>query len=404
MTGPARSRTVEDVFRPLQRYQVAVDVSVAAAFTAVAILWGLDLGGRSALPDYRISLLAIATLSVLFGVALALRRRAPGIALALAWVAALAQMALGLSPLPANAAIFGILFTAAAYGTRLVFWAGFASALVGAVVITAYLLIPPLVGGSWSLRDAIESYLITGITMFFAAAVALLLSWTAGALVRTALRARANRAAQSLAEAETTAEQERTRIARDMHDVVAHSLAVVIAQADGARYTADPAAATAALGTISTTARAALSDVRMLLTQLRHAQSEGPQPSIADLEALYAQVRAAGVDLRVDVDPAPLGAPPAAVELAVYRILQEALTNALRHGGGPVDVALAWHSDRVALEVRNPLAAPKAAEQPRGHGLIGMRERAQLVGGRLDADESDGHFVVRAEMPIGVVA
>lgn len=108
----------------------------------------------------------------------------------------------------------------------------------------------------------------------------------------------------------------------------------MIAQADGARYAAvsDPGVATQALGTISTTARAALADVRLLLGQLRHSQLDGPQPTLADLEQLYAQVRAAGVDLRVDVDPAPPGIPPAAVQLAVYRVLQEALTNALRHG------------------------------------------------------------------------
>ena len=123
--------------------------------------------------------------------------------------------------------------------------------------------------------------------MLIAAAFALLLAWTIGALVRAALRASANREAQERAEAEAVVEQERVRIARDMHDVVAHSLAVVIAQADGARYAAaaDPAVATAALGTISTTARAALADVRLLLAQLRHSEGDGPQPTLADLEA-----------------------------------------------------------------------------------------------------------------------
>ena len=110
-----------------------------------------------------------------------------------------------------------------------------------------------------------------------------------------------------------------------------------------------------ALTTISATARSALADVRLLLTQLRHSEGTGPQPTLADLEALYAQVRAAGVELRVDVDPAPTAQPTAAVQLAVYRILQEALTNALRHGdGGPVVVRLAWHAATGSqLEVRN---------------------------------------------------
>src|SRR5690606_25121043 len=117
----------------------------------------------------------------------------------------------------------------------------------------------------------------------------------------------------------------------------------------------------------------------------------------------YAQVRAAGLELRVDVDPAPVAAPPAALQLAVYRILQEALTNALRHGTGPVDVRLSWHPDRVDLAVRNPLAATVPAAAPPGgrHGLIGMRERAQLVGGSLEAGEEAGAFTVRARLPIG---
>ncbi len=167
----------------------------------------------------------------------------------------------------------------------------------------------------------------------------------------------------------------------------------------GSSRESDPAAS-AALETISSTARAALADVRLLLTQLRHSQGDGPQPTLADLEALYAHVRAAGVQLRVDVDPAPPGTPPASVQLAVYRILQEALTNALRHGGGaPVSVRLRWLADRVELEVRNP-ASGAAAGVGGGHGLIGMRERAQLAGGRLDAGAEAGDFLVRATLPI----
>jgi signal transduction histidine kinase len=272
---------------------------------------------------------------------------------------------------------------------------------------------PPLLANEFDLRDAMASFLVVGLSMFFAAALALLLAWVTGALARTALRAQETRRAQQRAESDAAAEQERARIARDMHDVVAHSLAVVIAQADGARYASatDPAVATGALETISTTARAALADVRMLLTQLRHRQVEGPQPTLADVEQLYAQVRGAGVELRVDVDPAPPADVPAGVQLAVYRILQEALTNALRHGEpGPVDVGLAWHRDRVVVQVRNPAGETRDTDSPpaelRGHGLIGMRERAQLVGGRLDAGPAGGLFTVQAELPVraGAVA
>lgn len=394
------------MFRPLLRYQLTVDVVVAVLFFLGSTLFTLLPYGYWSGVDDRANALAAVVLTAGFAATLGIRRWSPGLALAAAWLLAFLQMGFGLPPLPANVAIFGILYVTAAYGTRLLFWLGFASSVAGAVAITAYLIIPPLIRGGWSLAGAIEANLIVGITVFFSAALALLLSWTVGALVRTALRARENRLAQEQAESEAAVEGERNRIARDMHDVVAHSLAVVIAQADGARYaaTSDPAAANEALGAISSTARSALSDVRLLLTQLRHSQADGPQPTLADLEQLYAQVRAAGVDLRVDVDPAPRSEPPAAAQLAVYRILQEALTNALRHGsGGPVDVTLAWHPDRVDLSVRNPLGAI-APSDGRGHGLIGMRERAQLGGGSLDAGPRGDAFVVGASIPIAVTA
>lgn len=250
--------------------------------------------------------------------------------------------------------------------------------------------------------------------------VDLLLSWVTGALVRTARRAGASRLAKEQAEAEAATEHERGRIARDMHDVVAHSLAVVIAQADGARYAlaatssaasssdhrssgAAPSvgteAAAQALTTIASTARSALTDVRLLLTQLRHSDPAGPQPTLDDLEALYAEVRAAGLDVRVDVDPAPRAEPGAAVQLAVFRILQEALTNALRHGDGtPAEVSLAWHADRVLVAVRNRIRVGVTTTGA-GHGLVGMRERAQLTGGVLEAGADGDDFVVRATLP-----
>ncbi len=235
---------------------------------------------------------------------------------------------------------------------------------------------------------------------------AFLLSWGSGALVRTTRRAAENAAAQRAAEEATIAEQERVRIARDMHDVVAHSLAVVIAQADGARYAAgqNPAAAADALATISSTARAALSDVRLLLQQLRHSQADGPQPTLADIETLSAQMRAAGVDLQTTVDPRPAADPPASVQLALYRILQEALTNALRHGADPrVTVRFAWHPDRVEMTVRN-LRTVGVPPSVGGHGVIGMRERAQLAGGTLSAQPEAEEFVVRATLPVSAPA
>ncbi|KRB38509.1 sensor histidine kinase [Microbacterium sp. Root180] len=390
------------MFRPLKTYQLVTDVVVAGFFALTALVVELQLA-RGWDGDYAAAVLAAVLVTMLLSAALALRRLSPALALALAWLAAIVQMSFGRPPSPVDLAIFAVLYATAAYGSQLVFWLGFASSFVGALVITVYLVIGPYFGSGGVTWSSIP----IALAVLVAAGFALLLSWTVGALVRTGVRARENRDAQQRAEAEAVTEQERVRIARDMHDVVAHSLAVVIAQADGARYAsaADPAAATTALGTISTTARAALADVRLLLTQLRHSQGDGPQPMLADLEELYAHVRDAGVELRVDVDPAPNGEPPAAAQLAVYRILQEALTNALRHGdGGAVDVRLAWHPSLVELEVRNAVAHAAPPTESPGHGLIGMRERAQLAGGRLDAGLEEDRFVVRAQLPIGAPA
>lgn len=393
--GDHRSRSVDRVFRPLTTPQRVSDLIIAGLFAVVALPIELHLGRM-----VDTNALSTVLVVVLFSGALAVRRLSPGLALAAAWSAAIVQMLFARGPSFVDIAIFAVLYATAAYGTRLVFWLGFASTFIGAAVITAYLFAPSTIGaGTLQL-----STITTAAAVLIAAVFGLGLAWTVGALVRTALRARANRRAQQAAEAESTAEAERVRIARDMHDVVAHSLTVVIAQADGARYAAasDPDAAGAALTTISTTARAALADVRMLLTALRHSEGDGPQPTLADLESLYAQVRSAGVPLIVDVDPAPLADPPAAVQLATYRILQEALTNAIRHGdSAAVTVTLAWLPDRVDLTVRNGIDAARASEsrEPGRHGLIGMRERALLVGGRLDARAEGHEFSVTASLP-----
>jgi signal transduction histidine kinase len=378
------------MFRRLSTTRVIVDAAIAVVFFAFVASFPAFAGE------------GVASVAVALGMAaaLAVRRLSPALALGLAWLTALAQMAAGLSPQVSDIAVFAVLYVTAAYGSRLVFWLGFASSFVAAIAIAIYLVFVSsfLLGGGVDWRS-----LPLALLVMLSAAFAFLLAWTAGALVRTALRGRESRLARDAARAQALAEAERVRIARDMHDVVAHSLAVVVAQADGGRYAAasDPDAATAALGTIAATARAALADVRVLLTQLRHSQGDGPQPSLADLDALFGGVRAAGVELRVAIAPVAPPDAPAAVQLAVFRILQEALTNALRHGVGPVDVWLAWHPDRVRLAVRNPLGAAPAAASA-GHGIVGMRERALLVGGHLNAVAVEGAFAVDAELPMGV--
>jgi signal transduction histidine kinase len=239
------------VFRTLTRTQLTVDIVVAGVFAMFAVLATLVPGTpsvRRAAP--RVALAVALVLTVVFSAAAAIRRLAPELALAVCWVAAIMQMASGLPPLPANVVIFGVLYTTAAYGARRTFWLGLASSLVGAVAIAVYIVVVPLLLGAGT-PNGIGTYVFASVATFASAAFALLLSWTTGALVRTGC-ARARIAARRSSPRPAVAEAERTRIARDMHDVVAHSLAVVIAQAD-ARYAAasDPAVAAATLGTIS---------------------------------------------------------------------------------------------------------------------------------------------------------
>ncbi|MGS0561344.1 sensor histidine kinase [Microbacterium aurugineum] len=389
------------MIRPLSRTALALDIVGAALLFLVLVPMSLVFygpgTGNSALGGAAVVAVVFAAVLMFGGVAIG--RLAPGLALAAAWAGAILQMLAGFGPLPIDFAILLVLYATAAWGTRRVLWWGFGSALLGSLIAALYMVV--VNGVAFGTSSGWEK-VTTGTLLLVISVMALGFAWVCGLLWRVVLRARRTRAAQLQAESLAIEEQERVRIARDMHDIVAHSLAVVIAQADGARYAAaaKPEMATEALGTIAQTARGALSDVRMLLTQLRHRQGDGPQPTLADLEALFAQVRQAGIEPRVTVDPMPPGEPPGAIQLAVYRILQEALTNAIRHGDGAVDVHLAWLADRVDVDVRNTVSRD-AAVGVGGHGVIGMRERAQLVGGSLQAERRGAQFVVHATLPIG---
>jgi signal transduction histidine kinase len=209
--------------------------------------------------------------------------------------------------------------------------------------------------------------------------------------------------------------RERARIARELHDVVAHSVSMIAVQAETAPYTMRNLSPEAKKGfaEIAGAAREALEEMRRLLTVLRAepgAEPEvTPQPRLDRLEELIASHRSAGGAARLTVHgtPRPLST---TVELSAYRIVQEALTNARRHApGSRVEVELNYLGDRLAVQVVNdgrvvpPTmvdgAAPTAVM---GHGLVGMRERATLLGGRFEAGpRPEGGFVVRAELPVG---
>ncbi|GAA4674526.1 sensor histidine kinase [Phytohabitans rumicis] len=196
-------------------------------------------------------------------------------------------------------------------------------------------------------------------------------------------------------QAQLAAAAERARIARDMHDIVAHSLAVMVALADGAALTAtaSPERAADAMGKVSATGRQALGEMRRVLGLLRDgADGRAPQPGLADVDALVEQVRAAGVRVAVTVEGVPGDWGPGA-GVAVYRIVQEALTNTLKHAGpdASAHVLLRFRDGGAEVEVTDDGAhRPAAAPAGGGHGVPGMIERAAAYGGGVEAGPRTG--------------
>jgi signal transduction histidine kinase len=207
---------------------------------------------------------------------------------------------------------------------------------------------------------------------------------------------------------EHTARGERARIARELHDVVAHHISMIAVQAEAARLTTPgmPAAGAQRLSEIGDTARAGLTEMRRLLGVLREdAQAESadrhPQPSLEQVPELVDDARdSSGARCRLIISGIPVTVDPG-VGLAAYRIVQEALTNARRHApGAAVDVELRYGEDELRLVIRDNGPGPQPAAPAGGHGLHGMRERATAVGGELHAGAASvGGFLVEARLP-----
>jgi signal transduction histidine kinase len=216
------------------------------------------------------------------------------------------------------------------------------------------------------------------------------------------------------ARAQQEAADERRRVARDVHDVVAHSLAVTMLHVTAARMAvvrSAPADAEEALVEAERHGRASLNDIRRVVGLLRNGDRDGgsgsaldaAQPGLADVDELVRGFQAAGLTVEATIDLAePVGAAAAAAELAGYRVLQEALANAARHGEGSAVVELTTTAGELRLTVANPVAAGR---QPgRGSGLLGMRERVVAAGGSVEAGMRDGRWVVRATVPVDTAA
>jgi signal transduction histidine kinase len=225
--------------------------------------------------------------------------------------------------------------------------------------------------------------------------------WRAGEIVRERHEKEVALEEDAERERDLAVAQERTRIARDLHDSAGHAINVILVQAGAARLLSerDPAASRAALQTIEDVARDTIGEIDRLVRALRDGEPAGAPPGLAALAALAEAHRAGGLDVTVAVrgEPAAL---PAAVDQATYGIAREALTNAARHGAGEAAVEVEHAGDALRLTVVNP-TPPGWTPAREGHGLVGMRERAALAGGRLEAGGADGAFRLQAELPLG---
>ena len=285
------------------------------------------------------------------------------------------------------------------------------------------------IGSRLTLRSAIVASLASGVAYTFAAVVAeggwlddrgvpgaQTFAWAAAASAigiavrsqRAALRAAEARALQAELtreeEAERRVSDERLRIARDLHDVVAHHISVVNVQAGVARHLLDasPAQARAALDLVRDAGRTALSEMSSVVGLLRTAGEDAPTeptPGTARIGELVDSIRQAGLDLTWTVS-GELDGLPVLNDLTAYRVIQEALTNALRYGTGSARMVLDGRPEGVTIEVRNEVGPTAHGRSGGGHGLVGMRERVDAVHGRLVAGrEPGGAFRVSASIP-----
>jgi signal transduction histidine kinase len=313
------------------------------------------------------------------------RRRFPVVVLAVVAAAEVARWALQQSNEPSGVGLVFAVYAVSVYGgTReRLFIAGAAIAIIA-------LAIPLLLLGEFPVSRAL---IPAGSTS--------LVAWVIGDYMRSRRQFFAELVTRNQAAREQAAEEERLRIARELHDVVAHNVSVMAIQAGAARVSGNSSAQ--ALQSIETTARDTLSELNRLLGVLRKQPDAPltPQPGLDQVEALLKSARDAGLDatLKVTGDQRPL---PAALDLSAYRILQEAITNVLKHANATrVELTIDYQPDSLVLGVSdNGNGATERVGESAGHGLIGMRERVELFGGELGAGSSSlGGFTVRARLP-----
>ncbi len=400
--------TLGDVHRLydfLRRHPTGVDTFWALLLLGISLLAAAEEHGTSAV-QRAVNVGTVVTLSLV----VALRRRAPVPMLFLAIASGLAQLAGDVQGTLADIAMLAIVYTVASGHVR---WASRVALAGGLAAPVLFLIRWPLVGHGPGQTLITLAFLTTPF----------ILAWVLGDSMRTR-RAYWAQLEERAARLEKDREQqarmavtaERARIARELHDVVAHNVSVMVVQADGAAYVLDasPEQAKQALETISGTGRQALAEMRRLLGVLRTEEgtTEGgdyvPQPDVEQIGDLVEQVRGAGLPVQYEVEGAPRPL-PSGVELTAYRIVQEALTNTRKHGGpeAGASVRLTYFDDGLGLLVEDDGRGAQhelyesGGADGMGHGLIGMRERVGMVGGTLDAGpRPGGGFRISVLLPV----
>jgi signal transduction histidine kinase len=347
--------------------------------------------------------------TIVLTVAIIVRRSHPTEAFATAIGVGAVQVILGINPSPTDLAILVLLYTLAAYTTRRKSVLGLAACLIGSAVETVALR-------SVSVEASLVQRMMVGTGLFAGPA---LIAWVLGDSMRyrrayyANLEERAARLERDRdAQAEIAAAAERARIARELHDVIAHNVSVMVVQADGAGYAlgTDPGRVREALAAISATGRQALTEMRALLGVLRRTDGAGevtlaPMPGLSELDELLDQTRAAGLPVSCTIEGIPQLIPDGTA-LTAYRIVQESLTNARKHAGAQAraDVYVRYGGDGVQITVTDDGLGPAAACDGQGHGLAGMSERAAMHGGSVHAGpRAEGGFQVTAWLPVAAV-
>jgi signal transduction histidine kinase len=385
-------RRVTRLYIWLQRHPTHVD-GVLAGFLVLFGLVAMQEGGLQGwwtVPP------------VLIGTPIVVRRRHPAKVFWTVAAIGLVQVASPAYLRPSDLAVPIALYALAVYRPRRESLVGLAVCLVGALV--ELIRISPRVT---------THYLVAWIFIYGVLASPMIIAWIAGDsmqyrrsyyvdLEEKAARLERERDQQ----AQIAAAVERARIARELHDVVAHNVSVMVVQAEGAAYAMDsaPENTRKALGAIAETGRSALVEMRRLLGVLRTqdgAAERAPQPGIDQLEDLLEQVRSTGLQVEFFVEGVPVELPQG-VALAAYRLVQESLTNARKHGGPAVSARVCMHYNghELRLQVRDDGRGAMAPSDGQGNGLTGMRERVALFGGALSAGPlPTGGFQVEAVLP-----